>query len=149
MNLSGVQRIEASPEKVWASLNDPVCLRQAIPGCESLELVSPTEMQAKVTLKIGPIKASFTGKVSLSDLDPPNGYKITGEGNGGVAGFAKGGALVRLRAENTATLLEYDVTAQIGGKIAQLGARLIDSAAKKLAGEFFEKFGRFVEGQPV
>lgn len=107
-------------------------------------MVSPTEMTAKVTLKIGPIKASFTGKVTLSDLDPPNGYVISGEGQGGIAGFAKGGAKVILEEEGAATLLRYHVKADVGGKIAQLGARLIDSTAKKLAGEFFASFGKVV-----
>ena len=152
MDMTGTQRIEAPREAVWAALNDPNVLKRSIPGCESIEKLSDTEMHAKVTLKIGPVKASFTGKVTLSDLDPPNGYRISGEGAGGVAGFAKGGASVRLRADCTATILDYEVKAQIGGKLAQLGGRLIDSTAKKLAAEFFEKFGEVVapsEAQPV
>jgi len=144
MDMTGSQRIEASRETVWAALNNPDVLKQCIPGCQSIERVSDTEMNAKVTLRIGPVKASFAGKVTLSDLDPPNGYKISGEGAGGVAGFAKGGATVRLQQDGTATILTYDVKAQIGGKLAQLGARLIDSTSKKLAGEFFEKFGKVV-----
>jgi uncharacterized protein len=152
MDMTGTQRIEAPREAVWAALNDPYVLKRCIPGCESIEKISDTEMNAKVTLKIGPVKASFTGKVTLSDLDPPNGYQINGEGAGGGAGFAKGGATVRLQKDGSATILDYDVKAQIGGKLAQLGGRLIDSTAKKLAGEFFEKFAEVVapsEAQPV
>ena len=145
MDMSGSQRIEAPREKVWEALNDPAVLQQCIPGCEAIEKTSPTEMSAKVVLKIGPVKATFAGKVTLSDLDPPNGYTIAGEGQGGVAGFAKGSAKVRLEPEGeTATMLHYDVKADVGGKIAQLGARLIDGTAKKLAAEFFEKFGQVV-----
>jgi carbon monoxide dehydrogenase subunit G len=144
MDMSGSQRIEASRETVWAALNNPEVLKACIPGCEEIAMVSPTEMTAKAVLKIGPVKATFGGKVTLSDLDPPNGYTITGEGQGGVAGFAKGGAKVRLEADGDATILHYEVKADVGGKIAQLGARLIDGTAKKLAGEFFETFGKTV-----
>ncbi len=145
MQMNGSERIAATKEAVWAALNDPEILKQCIPGCESLEKTSDNEMIASVTLKVGPVKASFKGKVTLSDIDAPNGYRITGEGTGGVAGFAKGGANVRLESETSdMTVLHYDVDAQIGGKIAQLGARLIDSTAKKLAGEFFTKFGAVV-----
>jgi carbon monoxide dehydrogenase subunit G len=150
MDMSGSQRIEAPREKVWEGLNNPDVLKQCIPGCESIELTSPTEMNAKAVLKIGPVKATFTGKVTLSDLDPPHGYTITGEGQGGVAGFAKGGATVRLEADgDDATILHYDAKADVGGKIAQLGARLIDGTAKKLAGDFFEKFGQAIAPTPV
>jgi uncharacterized protein len=137
--------VPVSRDKVWAALNDPDVLRQCIPGCQSLEMTSPTDMTATVVIKIGPVKATFGGKVTLSDLDPPNGYRITGEGSGGVAGFAKGGAVIRLEAagENE-TILHYEVDSQIGGKLAQLGGRLIDSTARKLAGEFFTKFGAVV-----
>jgi carbon monoxide dehydrogenase subunit G len=145
MQMSDSQRIPASKEKVWAALNDPAVLKQCIPGCQSLEMSSPTEMTATVVIKIGPVKATFGGKVTLSDLDPPNSYRITGEGTGGVAGFAKGGATVKLTAESPdVTVLQYDVDAQIGGKLAQLGGRLIDSTARKLAGEFFSAFGNAV-----
>jgi carbon monoxide dehydrogenase subunit G len=141
MEMNGSERIRASKEAVWAALNDVDVLKQCIPGCESLEKTSETEMTAKVVLKIGPIKASFAGNVKLSDLDPPNGYRISGEGSGGVAGFAKGGATVQLVSESAdITILNYAVDAQVGGKIAQLGARLIDGTAKKLAGEFFVRF---------
>ena len=145
MQMSDSQRIAASKEKVWAALNDPAVLKQCIPGCQSLEMSSPTEMTATVVIRIGPVKATFGGKVTLSDLDPPNSYRITGEGTGGVAGFAKGGATVKLTSESPdVTVLQYDVDAQIGGKLAQLGGRLIDSTAKKLAGEFFSAFGNAV-----
>jgi carbon monoxide dehydrogenase subunit G len=145
MQMKDSQTVPASRDKVWAALNDPVVLKQCIPGCEVLDMTSPTEMTATVVIKVGPVKAKFGGKVTLSDLDPPNGYKITGEGNGGVAGFAKGGAAIRLEAAgDDETILHYEVDSQIGGKLAQLGGRLIDSTAKKLAGEFFTKFGAVV-----
>ena len=147
MQMSDSQRIPASKEKVWAALNDPAILKQCIPGCEALDMSSPTEMTATVVFRVGPVKATFGGKVTLSDLDPPNSYRISGEGSGGVAGFAKGGATVRLEVQGPdATLLHYDVDAQIGGKLAQLGSRLIDSTAKKLAGQFFASFGEVVGG---
>jgi carbon monoxide dehydrogenase subunit G len=151
MQMNDSQTIPASREAVWAALNDPEVLKQCIPGCQTLEMTSPTEMTAKVVIKIGPVKANFGGKVTLSDLDPPNGYKITGEGSGGVAGFAKGGAAIRLEAVgDRETVLHYDVDSQIGGKLAQLGGRLIDSTAKKLANEFFSKFvGVVTDGQSV
>jgi carbon monoxide dehydrogenase subunit G len=145
MQMNDSQRIPASKEKVWAALNDPAVLKQCIPGCQSLEMSAPNEMTATIVLKIGPVKATFGGKVTLSDLDPPNSYRITGEGAGGVAGFAKGGATVRLESESPdVTILHYDVDAQIGGKLAQLGGRLIDSTARKLAGEFFAAFANVV-----
>ena len=132
MDMNGSQRIEASREAVYAALNDVDILRQCIPGCDSIEKTSETEMVAKVTLRIGPVKASFAGTVTLSDLDPPNGYTISGEGSGGMAGFAKGGANVTLEPDGDATILHYVVKAEIGGKLAQMGSRLIDSTAKKL-----------------
>ncbi len=144
MDMTGSQHIEASRETVWTALNDADVLKRCIPGCESIEKISDTALNAKVTLKVGPVKASFVGKVKLSDLDPPNGCQISGEGTSGVAGFAKGGATVRLQADGSTTILSYDVKAQIGGKLAQLGARLIDSTAKKIATEFFAKFGEAV-----
>lgn len=148
MDMSDNRRIEAPREVVWAALNDPDVLKACIPGCESVEKIGENELQAKVTLKIGPVKASFTGKVTLSNIDPPNGYTISGEGQGGVAGHARGGADVRLEADGDATILHYTVKAEVGGKIAQLGSRLIDSTAKKLAGEFFENFGEAVAPSP-
>jgi hypothetical protein len=145
MQMNDSQRIPASKDKVWAALNDPVVLKQCIPGCQSLEMSSPTDMTATVVFKVGPVKATFNGKVTLSDLDPPNSYRINGEGSGGIAGFAKGGATVTLTEESPdVTVLQYDVDAQIGGKLAQLGGRLIDSTAKKLANEFFASFGEVV-----
>lgn len=148
MQISDSQKIPASREKVWAALNDSAVLKQCIPGCEDLQMASPTEMTAKVVLRVGPVKATFGGKVTLSELDPPNGYRIAGEGSGGVAGFAKGGAAVRLEADGAdATILHYDVDVQIGGKLAQLGGRLIESTTKKLSGEFFAAFGAIVAGE--
>lgn len=147
MKMNDSQRIPASKEKVWEALNDPEVLRKCIPGCQTLEMSSPTEMTATVVFKVGPVKAKFGGKVTLSDLDPPNSYRISGEGSGGVAGFAKGAAAVRLESESPeVTILHYEVDAQIGGKLAQLGQRLIDSTARKLAGEFFASFGEVVGG---
>lgn len=145
MQMNDSQRIPASKEKVWAGLNNADVLKQCIPGCQSLEMSSPNEMAATVVLKIGPVKATFGGKVTLSDIDPPNGYRISGEGSGGIAGFAKGGATVRLASDGPdATILTYEVDAQIGGKLAQLGGRLIDSTSRKLASQFFSSFGEQV-----
>jgi carbon monoxide dehydrogenase subunit G len=140
MDMTGERRIPAPRERVWDALNDPDVLKSCIPGCETLEKTSDKDMKATAAVKIGPIAARFTGKVELSDLDPPNGYKISGEGQGGVAGFAKGGAVVRLADDEGATRLSYDVRAQVGGKIAQLGARLIDATAKQMADQFFDRF---------
>ena len=148
MDMTGEERIAASREAVWAALNDVAVLKQCIPGCESLEKTSDTDMAAKVKLQVGPVRAAFTGKVKLSDLDPPNGYRISGEGQGGVAGYAKGGAVVRLVQDGAGTLLKYEAKADVGGKLAQLGGRLIDSTARKLAGEFFQKFSVIV-GSPA
>jgi carbon monoxide dehydrogenase subunit G len=129
---------------VWEGLNDPEILRQCIPGCESLEKVSDTEFAGSIVAKVGPVKAKFQGGVKLSDLDPPNGYTLSGEGKGAAAGFAKGSAKVKLRDDGAETILSYDVDAQVGGKLAQVGARLIDGTVKKLSGEFFAKFGELV-----
>lgn len=149
MQMTDSQRIEAPREKVWEALNDADVLKASIPGCEELIKHSDTELEAKVKLKVGPVKATFGGKVTLNDLDPPNGYKIDGEGSGGVAGFARGGAIVRLEEDGpNATILHYDVDAKVGGKLAQLGARLIDSTAKRLAGEFFASFAQQVAPSP-
>ena len=148
MEIKGEYRIAAPREKVYAALNDPVILQACIPGCESLEKTSDTQMNAKVRLRIGPVSAAFAGKVTLSDFDPPNGYRISGEGQGGAAGFAKGGAVVTLKDDAGDTVLNYNVDAQVGGKIAQVGARLIDGTARKLADEFFSKFSAMVGGPP-
>jgi carbon monoxide dehydrogenase subunit G len=137
MDMSGEYRIEAPIETVWAAIQDPDILRAAIPGCEELDKTSETEMTAKVALKIGPVKARFAGAVTLNDLMPPNSLKIEGEGKGGIAGFAKGGAAVQLVADGDATILTYQAEAVVGGKIAQLGSRLIQSTAAKLADQFF------------
>jgi carbon monoxide dehydrogenase subunit G len=151
MNMSGSRRIAAPKAKVYAALNDAEILRRSISGCDAIEKTSDTDMNARVTVRVGPVKASFIGKVILSDFDPPNTYTIRGEGSGGMAGFAKGGAHVDLDAEGAATLLKYTVDAEVGGKIAQLGGRMIDGVAKKMADEFFENFGAIVGGpaEPV
>lgn len=149
MQMTGETVIPASRAAVWAALNDPEILRQAIPGCESIEKLSDTEMTARVGIKIGPVKASFGGSVTLSDLDPPNGYRISGQGQGGAAGFAKGGATVKLEEAEGGTKLSYEVDAQVGGKLAQIGSRLIDGAAKSLAAEFFQKFSAIVGAPPA
>jgi carbon monoxide dehydrogenase subunit G len=143
MELKGEYRIPAPRERVWAMLNDPAVLKDCIPGCESLE-GSPAEgFAARVTTKVGPVKATFNGEVKLSNVKPPESYTISGEGKGGVAGFAKGGADVHLAEDGAAaTVLTYAVNAQVGGKLAQLGARLIDSTAKKIADEFFSSFAK-------
>ncbi len=146
MQMSGEYRIEADRDAVWAALNDPEVLKQAIPGCQEIDKISDTEFAAKVKVKVGPVSAKFSGKVTFTDLDPPNGYTISGEGKGGPAGFAKGGAKVRLEADGAATILHYEVDARVGGKLAQIGSRLIDATAKKMAGDFFTKFGEAVGG---
>jgi carbon monoxide dehydrogenase subunit G len=146
MDMTGERRIPASRQLVWSALNDADVLRATIPGCESLEKQSDTAMKAVASVKIGPISARFTGNVQLSDMDPPNGYTISGEGQGGVAGFAKGGAKVKLDDDGAATVLRYEVHAQVGGKLAQLGARLVDATAKQLADQFFDRFSARVAG---
>jgi len=149
MDMTGERVIEASRETVWEALNNPEILKACIPGCETIEKLSDTELKATVAVKLGPISAKFAGKVTLSDLDPPNGYTISGEGQGGVAGFAKGGAKVALTDEGGGTKLSYEVNAQIGGKMAQLGARLIDSTAKSYSEQFFTKFSELVAPPPA
>ena len=147
MTMNGEYQLAVPRETVWAKLNDTEILKACIPGCEQFDKLSDTEFQAVSTTKIGPVKAKFKGKVTLSDLDPPNGYKISGQGDGGVAGFAKGGATVKLEPKEGGTLLSYSVEAHIGGKLAQLGQRLINGAAKKMADEFFKKFAAAVNPQ--
>jgi carbon monoxide dehydrogenase subunit G len=146
MDMTGEYRIAAPRDAVWRALNDPEVLKQSISGCEELVKVSDTELTAKVHAKVGPVSARFAGKVTLSDIDPPNGYTIAGEGQGGVAGFAKGGAKVRLVDDGGQTLLRYEANAQVGGKLAQIGSRLIDSTARKYADDFFGKFAAAVAG---
>lgn len=148
MDLTGEYVIAADRPAVWEALNDPEVLRACIPGCQSLEMTSPTEMEATVVTKIGPVKAKFSGEVTLSNIDAPRSYTISGEGKGGIAGFAKGGADVRLDEIPEGTKLSYSVKAQVGGKLAQLGSRLIDSTAKKLADQFFRDFAERVGGAP-
>jgi hypothetical protein len=140
MDMNGEYRIPAPRERVWAALNDPEILRQAIPGCESVTKTSDTDMEAAVTAAVGPVKARFKGKVTLSDINPPESYTITGEGTGGAAGFAKGSAQVSLREDGADTIMTYVVKANVGGKLAQIGSRLIDGTAKKMADEFFTRF---------
>jgi carbon monoxide dehydrogenase subunit G len=145
MTMTGQVQLPAPKDVVWAKLNDAEVLKACIPGCEELVKLSDTEMTAVAVTKIGPVKARFKGNVHLTDLDPPNGYKISGEGDGGIAGFAKGGATVTLTEKDGGTLLSYNVEAQIGGKLAQLGQRLVNGAAKKLADDFFTKFAAAVK----
>jgi hypothetical protein len=140
MEMHGELRIQAPRQQVWEKLNDPETLKNCIPGCESVDKVSDTEFTAKVVARVGPVKASFSGKVTLTDLDPPAGYTITGEGTGGVAGFAKGSAKVALDDAGDETVLRYGVQAQVGGKLAQIGSRLIDATSRKMADEFFSRF---------
>ncbi len=148
MDMKGEYRITASREKVWDALNDPEILKQCIAGCEELDKTSDTEFTARVHTRIGPVSAKFTGKVELSEIDPPNGYRISGEGQGGVAGFAKGGAAVKLTEDGDATVLTYEANATVGGKLAQIGSRLIDATARKMADDFFGKFAAAV-GEPA
>jgi carbon monoxide dehydrogenase subunit G len=144
LTMTGEVELPAPRAVVWAKLNDPEVLKACIPGCQSLERLSENELQAVAKVKIGPVSATFKGKVTLSDIDPPNGYTISGEGQGGIAGFAKGGAKVRLEENGAGTRMVYDVEAQVGGKIAQLGARLIDGVSKRLADQFFASFAEEV-----
>ena len=144
MEMSGEYRIAAPREKVWTALNDPEVLKQAIPGCQDLERTADNEFTAKVRAKVGPVSATFVGKVSLADINPPESYTIAGEGKGGNAGFAKGSAEVRLTEDGAVTVLNYDAKAQVGGKLAQIGSRLIGGTAKKLADEFFGTFSEIV-----
>ena len=144
MEFSGRYIIAASPQVVWDGLNDPEVLKACIPGCETLEKTSPTDFLATVKLKIGPVSASFKGKVALSEMDPPHRCRLTGEGAGGIAGFAKGGAEVVLTPEGEGTVLAYTATANVGGKLAQIGQRLIDGAAKQIADDFFKRFSQAV-----
>ena len=144
MTMQGEVALPADRTAVWAALNNPEVLKAAIPGCQDLEKISDTEFQATAKVSVGPVKATFKGGVTLTDLDPPNGYTISGEGQGGVAGWAKGGAKVRLEDVEGGTKLIYDVEANVGGKIAQLGGRLINGVAKKYADDFFANFAKIL-----
>lgn len=147
MELNDEVRIFAPREKVYAGLNDPEILKQCIPGCDELIKHSDTELEAKVVLKIGPVKAKFSGNVTLEPINPPEQFSLSGEGSGGIAGFAKGGAEVVLLEEGDETVLRYTAKADVGGKIAQLGSRLVVSTSKKLAGKFFENFAEVINEQ--
>ncbi len=147
MEMQGERRIAASRDQVWRGLNDPEILKLSIPGCQEIEKISDTEFTAKVKAKVGPVSATFNGKVRLTDLNPPAGYTISGEGTGGIAGFAKGGATVELSEDGGETVLKYGVQAQVGGKLAQIGSRLVDGVARKMADDFFSKFAAAVTQQ--
>jgi len=147
MEMNGEFRIPAPRQRVWEALNDPEVLKQCIPGCQALEKVSDIEFNGRVVASVGPVRATFAGKVTLSDLDPPQSYTISGEGSGGVAGFAKGGAKVSLAEDGAATVLTYTVQAQVGGKLAQIGSRLIDGVARKMANDFFGSFATAVAAE--
>lgn len=144
MDMTGEYRIPAPRERVWEALNDPDVLKAAIPGCEELNKVSDRELEARVKAKVGPVSATFNGKVTLNDLNPPESYTIAGEGKGGAAGFARGGAEVRLAEDGPDTILRYTAKADVGGKLAQIGSRLIQGTAKKMADDFFGKFSAIV-----
>lgn len=149
MQMSGEYRIPAPRQAVWDALNDPEVLKQCIPGCEEMVRSADNAFEAKVVAKVGPVRAKFGGKVELSDIDPPNGYTISGQGQGGAAGFAKGGASVKLVEDGGETVLSYIVDASVGGKLAQIGSRLIDATAKKMAEDFFSRFAEAVAGPTV
>jgi uncharacterized protein len=140
LKIEGAHEIAASPEETWRAVNDVEILRQCIPGCEALEQISPTEFAGVILFKIGPVKARFKGRVTLKDLEPPHRCNIVGAGEGGIAGFAKGQASVRLDPTGSGTRISYSIDASIGGKIAQLGSRLMAGTVTKLAGQFFDVF---------
>jgi len=144
MEMSGEQLVPASQQDTWNALNDPDMLRQCVPGCESIEPLSENQYEVLMVARVGPVSAKFKGKLSLSDINPPNSYSMAFEGQGGAAGFAKGGAQVRLSEKDKHTLLAYDVKASVGGKLAQIGSRLVDAAAKKVADDFFRNFNEKV-----
>ena len=146
MKMNGEIRVPTDRETVWRALNDPEVLKECLPGCQEIEKTSDTEMTATLVIKVGPVKATFAGGVTLSDLDPPNGYTISGQGQGGAAGFASGEAKVRLVADGGETVVHYDVDAKVGGKLAQIGSRLIDSTAKKLSKQFFDSLAEKLGG---
>ena len=147
MEMTGEQLIPLPQEATWGALNDTAVLKDCIPGCETIEKVSDTEYQLTMTAKVGPVSAKFKGKMTLSDIDPPNAYTLVFEGQGGVAGFAKGQANVQLTPNAEGTRLGYAVKAMIGGKLAQVGSRLVDGVAKKMAEQFFTAFNQRVSGE--
>jgi uncharacterized protein len=147
MEMSGEERIAATQAATWAALNDPEMLKACVPGCESIENVAANEFQVLMVARIGPVSAKFKGKLALSDLDPPNSYAIAFEGQGGAAGFGKGSAQVQLAPDGEGTLLRYQVKASVGGKLAQIGSRLVDAAAKKISQDFFAAFNAKVGAQ--
>jgi carbon monoxide dehydrogenase subunit G len=149
MDMTGEYRIPAPRQRVWEALNNPEILKASIPGCEELVQKSPTELEAKVRAKVGPVSARFGGAVTLGDLNPPESYTISGQGSGGAAGFAKGGASVHLTEDGGATVLRYEAKAEVGGKLAQIGSRLIQGTARKMADDFFGTFSRIVAEQEV
>jgi len=149
MEMTGEQRIALPQQKVWEALNDPQILKACIPGCESIEKVSDNEYKVAMTAAVGPVKAKFSGKLLLSDLNPPNSYSLAFEGSGGAAGFGKGSAQVALRPEGNETVLTYKATATVGGKLAQIGSRLIDGVAKKMSDDFFNRFNQTVASAPL
>jgi uncharacterized protein len=144
MEMTGEQLIPAPQQETWAALNDPAVLKECVPGCESIELIGDSTYQVLMVARVGPVSAKFKGKLTLSDIKPPVSYSIAFEGQGGAAGFAKGGAQVRLNPENDQTRLSYDVKASVGGKLAQIGSRLVDAAARKVADDFFRNFNEKV-----
>ena len=146
MKMDGEFRVATDRETVWEALNDPAVLKECLPGCQEIEKTSDTEMTATLGIKVGPVKATFKGAVTLSDIDRPNGYTLSGQGQGGAAGFASGEAKVRLESEGDDTVVKYDVDAKVGGKLAQIGSRLIDSTSKKLAKQFFDKLAEHLGG---
>ena len=146
MEMSGEQLIPASQQDTWDALNDPQVLKACVPGCEAINHIADNEYQVQMVARVGPVSAKFKGRLTLSDIKPPHSYSIAFEGQGGAAGFAKGGAQVKLSPENGQTRLAYDVKASVGGKLAQIGSRLVDAAAKKVADDFFRNFNVKLSG---
>ena len=144
MEMKGEQLVPASQQEVWNALNDPQMLKACIPGCEALDRVADNEYMVLMVSRIGPVSAKFKGKLTLSDVNPPHSYSLSFEGQGGAAGFAKGGAQVQLSSQDGATRLSYEAKANVGGKLAQIGSRLIEAAAKKVADDFFRRFNEKV-----
>lgn len=149
MQLNGERTLPAPREQVWEALNDPEILQQCIMGCEEIERHSETELSAKVTAKFGPVKAKFASSIELQDLQPPASYRLTGEGKGGVAGFAKGGAHILLEEQGDDTLLKYEADMQVGGKLAQVGSRLVSGTTNKIINEFFDRFEKIIKGEEL